>query len=454
MRVKYTKFLFLLIGGLLFLACDTNSDQKSSDVIVVGEEPAPVAIDDDQSSAEVQDRALAPQLPPYRSGAERLVSAQLSKLDGQSVAVVANHTSLVFGETHLVDTLLGSGIKLVKVFAPEHGFRGTADAGEHIKDSRDAKTGLPILSLHGKNRKPTPAQLADIDVVVFDIQDVGTRFYTYISTMSLVMEACAEAGKSFMVLDRANPNGWYVDGPMMGECCTSFIGMHEVPIVHGMTIGEYAQMVNGEGWLKNGVEVNLEVIKCEGYDHNSRWEDLDRPWVAPSPNLATEYSAYLYSAICWFEPTDVSVGRGTDDAFTMLGAPWFSTPAANARTMQADGLNRVVYDFTPRSLPGKSKYPKHQDTFCRGYRFEGKTDGKSLMLSGISLLSEFYAQYIDTDEMEPFFKKGFYRWPGNNTFQQQIVAGEDPEAIWQSWQSDIESFKQKRKGYLLYRDFE
>ncbi|MEL7531090.1 MAG: DUF1343 domain-containing protein [Bacteroidota bacterium] len=438
----------------MLLACDTSNDQQSSEVIVVGEEVAPQSLEQDQATSEVQDRAVAPDLGPYHSGAERLVTEQLAKLDGQSVAVVANHTSLVFGKTHLVDTLMGSGIKLVKVFAPEHGFRGTADAGEHITDSRDAKTGLPILSLHGKNRKPTPAQLADVDIVVFDIQDVGTRFYTYISTMSLVMEACAEAGKSVMVLDRANPNGWYVDGPMMGECCTSFIGMHEVPIVHGMTIGEYAMMVNGEAWLANEAKVNLEIISCEGYDHNSRWEDIDRPWIAPSPNLATEYSAYLYSAICWFEPTDVSVGRGTDDAFTMLGAPWFSMPAANARLTQGDGLNLISYNFTPRSLPGKSKYPKHQDKACNGFRFEGRTDGKSLMISGISLLTEFYNQYETTGQTKPFFKKGFYRWPGNNNFRQQIVAGEDPESIWQSWQSDLESFKQMRKGYLLYRDFE
>ncbi|MFK7923799.1 MAG: exo-beta-N-acetylmuramidase NamZ domain-containing protein [Bacteroidia bacterium] len=436
------------------LACDNTAEPAEGETIVVGEEPSvsePIAADPQTS---LHERAIKPQLMPYRSGAERLVSTDLSKLDGQAVALVANHTSLVFGETHLVDTLLGAGIKLVKVFAPEHGFRGTADAGEKIENSRDAKTGLPILSLHGNTRKPKASQLADIDIVVFDIQDVGTRFYTYISTMSLVMEACAEAGKSVMILDRANPNGWYVDGPLMGECCTSFIGMHEVPIVHGMTIGEYAQMVNNEGWLANAAKVNLEVILCEGYDHNSRWADIGRPWVAPSPNLATEYSAYLYAGICWFEPTEVSVGRGTDDAFTMLGAPWFRMPGANARLVQGDGLNLIPYNFTPRSLPGKSKYPKHQDNACTGLRFEGRTDGKSLMMSGISLLEAFYEQYQNSGESGPFFKKGFYRWPGNNGFQQQIVAGDSPEAIWQSWQADVETFKQKRKAYLLYRDFE
>ncbi|MEL6650430.1 MAG: DUF1343 domain-containing protein [Bacteroidota bacterium] len=452
MRVKYTKILLLLSWSLAAIACDNTppTEKAAESALSTNAEAEAVAAD----PIPQQERAVPTPTEPYQTGAERLVDQFLSKLDGQSVAVVANHTSLVFGETHLVDTLLGSGIKLVKVFAPEHGFRGAADAGETIEDSRDSKTGLPILSLHGKHRKPQAAQLADVDVVVFDIQDVGTRFYTYISTMSLVMEACAEAGKSVMVLDRANPNGWYVDGPVMQECCTSFIGMHQIPIVHGMTVGEYAKMVNGEGWLANGVKVNLEVIPCAGYNHNSRWADLKRPWVAPSPNLATEYSAYLYAAICWFEPTQVSVGRGTDDAFTILGAPWFSAPSANARLAESAGVSTTNFDFTPRSLPGKSKYPKHQDKECHGIRFEGRVDGKTLMQQGIGLLSEFYTQYQASGEAKPFFTKGFQRWPGNLRFQQQIVAGDSPEAIWQSWREELDAFKQMRKAYLLYPDFE
>ncbi|MEL6593503.1 MAG: DUF1343 domain-containing protein [Bacteroidota bacterium] len=228
MRVKYTKILLLLSWSLAAIACDNTppTEKAAESALSTNAEAEAVAAD----PIPQQERAVPAPTEPYQTGAERLVDQFLSKLDGQSVAVVANHTSLVFGETHLVDTLLGSGIKLVKVFAPEHGFRGAADAGETIEDSRDSKTGLPILSLHGKHRKPQAAQLADVDVVVFDIQDVGTRFYTYISTMSLVMEACAEAGKSVMVLDRANPNGWYVDGPVMQECCTSFIGMHQIPM--------------------------------------------------------------------------------------------------------------------------------------------------------------------------------------------------------------------------------
>jgi uncharacterized protein YbbC (DUF1343 family) len=447
---KYTKILCLLC--VIGLACGTNSPSDTQ----LTEKPTadPPAVDAPTQQPRSIPAAKPKTYEQYRSGAEILVSERLNLLEGQSVAIIANHTTTVFGGKHLVDTLLGAGIKVVQVFAPEHGFRGAADAGEKIENSTDPETGLPIISLYGKNRKPTPEQLAKVDLVIFDIQDVGSRHYTYISTMTYALEACGEAGKDFLVLDRANPNGWYVDGPVMQACCTSFIGMHEVPIVHGMTIGEYARMVNEEGWLAGNVKAELEIIPCQGYDHQRRWEDLGPEWNPPSPNLGTEYAAYLYPAICWFEPTPVSVGRGTDDAFTILGAPWFSPPAATARLNPAGDLSLEVYEFTPRSLPGKSKYPKWQDKTCQGYRFAGRTQGKELMLKGLELLATFYGQYQQSGETEPFFRKGFQRWPGSNRLQQQVEAGESPENIWASWQEDVSAFKVVRQKYLLYQDFE
>ncbi len=396
--------------------------------------------------------------PKVLVGAEMLLNKHLKDLEGLRVGLVANHTSQVYPGVHLVDTLLGRGIALKKVFAPEHGFRGTADAGETVKSGLDKKTGLPIISLYGKNKKPTQEQLAGLDIVLFDIQDVGTRFYTYISTMSYVMEACAEAGIRFMVLDRPNPNGWYVDGPVMKPDYQSFIGMHNIPIVHGMTIGEYATMVNEEGWLPNGVKVPLQVIPVEGYTHAMRWTETGLPWIAPSPNLATEYSAYLYPAICWFEPTPVSVGRGTDDAFTMLGAPWFrGDEFAAARSVEQGidiyGMNILPHQFLPISLPGKSKYPKHENKMCQGMRFEGRVDGKSLFMMGIYAMRRFYSEFEVTEQEGNFFKKNFERWPGYSGFRQVIIDDVNPETVYLSWQAEVDQFREIRKNYLLYEDF-
>ncbi|MEO1450942.1 MAG: DUF1343 domain-containing protein, partial [Bacteroidota bacterium] len=376
-------------------------------------------------------------------------------LQGKKLALVANHTSLLPDGTHMVDAFIQEGLDVVKVFAPEHGFRGTADAGELVESGVDKKTGLMVLSLHGKHKKPTAKQLEDVDLVVFDIQDVGTRFYTYISTMSYVMEACAESNVPFMVLDRPNPNGWYVDGPVLESAHSSFIGMHEIPIVHGMSIGEYAQMVNGEGWLKNGVKVDLTVVPCEGYERSMRWDETGMDWIPPSPNLASEYSAYLYAAICWFEPTPLSLGRGTDSAFTVLGAPWFK-PEVFFTARQTESLGRLpgglgaeITSFTPRSLPGKSTYPKFQDKACEGLVFRDRVDGKSLFITGLSLLAEAYRQH-QAEGMKGFFTKGFERWPGNTELKAQIEAGTPAEEIYASWQDDVEAFKTMRKPYLIY----
>ncbi|GAB4409168.1 MAG: DUF1343 domain-containing protein [Bacteroidia bacterium] len=378
---------------------------------------------------------------------------QMDMLAGKRIGIVANHTSRLFDGVHLVDTLLAAGVDVKLVFAPEHGFRGTADAGAAIASGTDARTGLPIISLYGKNKKPTPEQMAQVDLILFDIQDVGSRHYTYISTMTYVMEACAESGKPIAVLDRPNPNGWYVDGPVLEAAYSSFIGMHPVPIVHGMSIGEYARMVNEEGWLEGGRKADLTVITCKGYRHDMRWEETGLTWIPPSPNLATAYAAYLYPALCWFEATPVSVGRGTEEAFTIVGAPWYETGIA---AREADGgigqfgIGATAYTFTPVSLPGKSTQPPYQDELCHGWKFSGEAPGKQLLMMGVSLMSDLYRQHRQARPKNDFFFKGFERWPGNTELRRQIEAGATPEAIWQSWQPAVARFRDLRAAYLLY----
>lgn len=431
---KYTKIsLILLVTITCFLsfACEGSPKDKSS-----SEKEATETKESEQIEAENKRRAA------LKTGPEVLFEKHLDKLSGKSLAVVANHTSQFRNGTHLVDSLISKGIKVEKVFAPEHGFRGTADAGEAVESGKDPKTGLPIISLYGKNKKPSKAQMEGLDMVIFDIQDVGSRHYTYIGTMTYVMEACAEKGIPIMVLDRPNPNGWYVDGPVLKDGNNSFIGMHEIPIVHGMSIAEYAQMVNGENWLEDGLKVELEVVPCEGYVHSMRWEDTGLEWVPPSPNLGSEYSAYLYPAICWLESTPASVGRGTHDAFTIVGAPWYK-PAGGSYT----GLETEAYTFTPVSLPGKSKYPKFQDEACNGLKFTNRVSGKDLLIAGIDIIKELYAQAPDK---KAFFKKGFNKWPGSGKFQLQLENGVSTEEIYASWQEEVRAFQQIRNKYLLY----
>ncbi len=447
--------LLLPIFLLSFSACESEPASGTQKTLVTDVDTL------DQQMGVRGIPASESQRPPQQSrvltGPEVLISTQLETLRGLKIAVVANHTSLVFGKTHLVDTLLAAGISVTKVFAPEHGFRGTADAGEKVKDGVDTKTGLPILSLYGKNRKPTASQLAGLDLVIFDIQDIGSRHYTYIGTMTYVMEACGELGIPVMVLDRPNPNGWYVEGPVLEKKHSSFIGMHEIPIAHGMTIAEYAQMVNGEGWMEKGVQVELKTVLAEGYRHRMTWEDTGLDWVSPSPNIATEYASYLYPAICWFEATNVSLGRGTHDAFTIMGAPWYpgSQPTAREEAF-ADpyGLTTIPYAFTPVSLPGKSKFPKFQDTECQGFRFEGRVGGKDLFLAGLALLLEFEQSSKAVAYSEGMWKYKLERWAGNTELQQQIESGLSPEEIYNSWQEKTDAFRQTRKKYLLYPDFE
>lgn len=352
-------------------------------------------------------------------------------LNNKKVALVANHSSRI-KDVHIVDSLISAGINVVKIFTPEHGFRGKADAGEKISDAVDAKTGLPIVSLYGNNKKPTANQLKEVDVVLFDIQDVGARFYTYISTLHYVMEACAENGVALIVLDRPNPNGFYVDGPVLEEAQQSFVGMHPVPVVHGMTIGEYAMMINGENWLENGAQCNLKVVKMQNYDHSKKYQ---LP-VKPSPNLPNMLSVYLYPSLCFFEGTAISVGRGTLFPFQQIGHPSFKS------------YNHL---FIPKSMVGATD-PKLEGRECFGYFFNADSVEKWLENPRINLdwLLEFYAAFKEKDE---FFNSYFNLLAGNTELKQAIVAGKTSEEIRTSWQKDLKEFKLIRKKYLLYKDF-
>lgn len=364
------------------------------------------------------------------TAAER-IETYLSFLKAKRVAIVANQTSLV-NDVHLTDTLLNLGINVVKVFAPEHGFRGDADAGKYVQNGKDLKSGLPVISLYGKNKKPSVSDLSDVDVVVFDIQDVGARFYTYISTMHYVMEACAEQGKWMVVLDRPNPNGHYVDGVVLKEEFASFVGMHPIPIVHGLTVGELAQMINGEGWLKNGVKCSLNVVPCSGYSHRTFYE---LP-VKPSPNLPNSRAVYLYPSLCLFEGTQVSVGRGTDKQFQVIGSPKHNYP----------------FTFTPESKPGATQ-PLFENTTCKGFDLSDLPleELRRLRHIDLSWLIKLYRDYPAKSE---FFIPFFDKLAGSAELQKQIKAGWTEEQIRMSWQTDLDIYKKKRKKYLLYEDME
>ena len=363
----------------------------------------------------------------------------LPLLKNKSVAIIANHSSYI-GNTHLVDSLITLGVKVKKVFCPEHGFRGVVDAGETVKTYKDAKTGLPIISLYGKNKKPSVANLTDIDVFVFDIQDVGVRFYTYLSTLHYAMEACAENKKTLIVLDRPNPNGFFIDGPSMTDKYKSFLGLVNVPLVYGMTIGEYAQLLNGEGLLAGGVKCDLKVITLKNYTHNDFYE---LP-IKPSPNLPNKASVYLYPSLGLFEGTVVSVGRGTDKPFQIIGHPQLQFPTIN-RT-------KPPFTFTPKSVPS-SEYPKYKDELC--YGFDLADFGMEYMKNTKKIyLFWLMETYKNTPKEMLFFDDNFNYHAGNSLLQEQIKNNVSEEEIRKSWKSDIDKFKPIRKKYLLYPDFE
>ncbi len=366
------------------------------------------------------------------TGAER-TAQWMPLLKGKRVAVVANQTSVI-GRTHLVDTMIRLGLELHCVFAPEHGFRGQAGAGEQIESGVDTTTGLPVISLYGKKRKPDAADLHSVDVVVFDIQDVGARFYTYGSTLQYVMEACGVAGIPVVVFDRPNPNGFYVDGPLLDTAFASFVGMNPIPVVHGLTLGEYAGMMNGERWLADSLVCDLEVIRCEGYSHFSHYT---LP-VPPSPNLPNMSSVYLYPSLCFFEGTAVSVARGTPYPFQAVGYP---------------GFESGDFEFTPTGIPGKAMHPKYEGEVCRGFdlRAFGTEFVKNHRKLYLFWLLNFYASSPDK---ENFFNGFFDKLAGGDTLRQQIMEGWHEEEIRASWSGSLDAYKRIRKKYLLYTDFE
>ena len=403
MKIKF----FVVIISLLNFYCSANRQQPTLGNLTI------------QPASKIQ------------VGAERL-DLYWPEIKDKKVAFVVNQTSRM-GNAHLIDSLHALGLDIARIFSPEHGFRGTADAGEKIKDGKDAATGIPITSLYGKKRKPAAEDLAGLDWVIFDIQDVGARFYTFISSMHYVMQACAEQGVSFMVLDRPNPNGHYVDGPVLDPAYQSFVGMHEIPVVHGMTVGEYATMVNQEGWLGEDLQCDLKVIPCANYTHQT-------PYVLPvkpSPNLPNNRAIYLYPSLCFFEGTQVSVGRGTDKQFQLIGLPAYPSEE---------------YSFTPVPMPG-ARYPKHRDQLLKGYDLTQIAEDEIRKEAKLNL-SYLLKVYQNAPEKEGFFLQTnfFDKLAGGKSLQEQVKAGWSEQQIRASWEPRLSQFKEKRKQYLLYPD--
>lgn len=362
-------------------------------------------------------------LSTIKTGADNY-EKYLPLLKDKKVGIVTNQTGILSNKTHLVDFLLEKKVAVQTIFAPEHGFRGTADAGEHVIDGKDQKTGLAIISLYGDNKKPKPTQLAGIDIMIFDLQDVGARFYTYISSLHYVMEACAENGVPLIILDRPNPNGRIVDGPLLEKEFTSFVGMHPIPLLHGMTIGEYGQMINGEKWLKDGVQCKLTVIPCSDYKREMNYSILAKP----SPNLPNDQSINLYASLCLFEGTNVSMGRGTEKQFQIYGSPF---------------LTNTNFSFTPKPNFG-AKDPLYNGKECFGEDLTAYPKLNKLELKWL------LKAYQNTSDKTKFFNAFFTKLAGTKKLQQQIESGVSEEKIRESWKSDLESFKKMRIKYLIY----
>ncbi|MGB1120814.1 MAG: exo-beta-N-acetylmuramidase NamZ family protein [Saprospiraceae bacterium] len=417
---NWFKFSFLLFI-VIIVSCANNEPTEST------------AQNTKQSSQQTaQDEVKSRQVEPKKIvlGASKFTE-YLPQLNGKKVGLVVNQTSAI-DERHLVDILLEKKVNITKIFAPEHGFRGKADAGELVKSGKDVKTGLPIISLYGANKKPSKSMIQDLDILIFDIQDVGARFYTYISTMHYVMEAAAENDKKVIVLDRPNPNGHYIDGPIRKDNLKSFVGMHPIPIVHGLTVGELAKMINGERWLKGGLTCDLTVIKCDNYDHNTFYE---LP-IKPSPNLPNIRSIYLYPSLCLFEGTVVSVGRGTATPFQIYGHPAFK------------GGN---YEFTPKPTEG-AKNPPYNGKLCNGFSLlnESITTLQQAKRLELEYLIDYYNAFPQKDN---FFNNFLPKLVGNYDLRKQIESGKTAAEIRATWEKDLESYRQIRKNYLLYNDF-
>lgn len=416
---KYGKLLCLeTIFVFLLVSCSQNvkGENTISGTIVINEDT--LKTDNNQKK---QTTIKSPIL-----GIDRL-HLFVDSMKGKRIAVVGNQTSVVKG-VHLVDTLLALKLNVVKVFSPEHGFRGDVDAGEKVNNSVDKKTGIPLVSLYGNNKKPTPEQLENVDIVIYDIQDVGVRFYTFISTLHYVMEACAEQKKQVVVLDRPNPNGHYVDGPILESAHKSFVGMHPVPIVYGMTIGEYAMMINGENWLANNAKCNLWIIPCLNYTHKTKYTLS----VAPSPNLKSDAAIALYPSLCFFEATTVSVGRGTEKPFEIFGHPRFP---------------KSEIEFTPTPQTG-AKNPPHENKVCNGFDLTKSTAKRTYEINLNYLIQ---ARDLLGDSAVLIDQNGFFnRLAGTSTLKEQLYKGWSAKEIRETWKPGINNFLAIRKKYLLY----
>lgn len=434
LKVVKNTVLFSIIIGIFFITISCGNKMKTETSTTPHQD---LNTETASNGISMKDKGESLSIKPNKGAANNIeIAANKTKqyvplLKDKRVAVVANQTSVIFKDstyTHIVDSLLQLQIKVKKVFAPEHGFRGTADAGELVKDGIDTKTGLPIHSLHGKHKKPTAAQLNDVDIVVFDIQDVGVRFYTYISTLHYVMEACAEQNIPLVVLDRPNPNGNYIDGPVLETAHSNFLGMHPIPLIHGMTLGEYAKMINGEAWLKNKVGCQLTIIELDNYNHESFYNVP----IRPSPNLPNDQSITLYPSLGLFEGTNINAGRGTEFQFQRYGAPFLDK-------------SHYKFSYTPLANFG-AKYPKHKNEICYG------TD-----LSKVIAERHFTLKYImdayehSTDKSKFFNTSNFTAHAGTKKLQQQIEAGLSESEIKATWQDDIAAYKIIRQKYLIYK---
>ena len=428
--MKISRSSILLLTGLsLNLAACAAGHRSTTAPDTALKATEKKALEKPRNKTRVQDQEI-------RTGAEQ-TEQYLPYLKGKRVGMVVNPTSIIGKET-TVDSLLKLGVNIVKIFGPEHGFRGNASAGIHVNDAIDAKTGIPAVSLYGKHLTPTKEELADVDVMVFDIQDVGVRFYTYINTLQHVMEACAAQNKEVLILDRPNPNAFYIDGPILDPKLVSGIGLQAIPIVHGLTVGEYAQMLNGEGWLKNKVKCKIKVIKVANYNHDLPYE---LP-VKPSPNLNTAQSILLYPTTCLFEGTYLNHGRGTLFPFTILGAPALK--------------GKYSFSYTPKSIKGMAETPLHVNKVCygldlRNYDTEKIRSDKALNLNWLIELYQAYPNKADffnyklSNQMNNFDKLA-----GDSSLRLQIIAGKSEKEIRASWEPGLTRYKTMRKKYLLY----
>ena len=425
----------IIIGTVLAMISCANLSKKKDDTKVAKDEG--LLLIEFSDASKKNEILTKDQKDKVISVGANLTDIYLPLLKGKRVGVVANQTSVIFKNkelkskklsyTHLVDSLIALKIDIKKVFSPEHGFRGNADAGELVKDGVDIKTGLPIISLHGKHKKPSAKQLENLDVVIFDIQDVGARFYTYISTLHYVMEACAESNIPLLVLDRPNPNGHYFDGPTLKIENKSFLGMHPIPLVHGMTIGEYAQMINGEKWLDKEAQCKVTIIPVKNYTHSTFYS---LP-IRPSPNLPNDQSIKLYPSLGLFEGTNINAGRGTEFQFQRFGAPFLDK-------------NVLKFSYTPVANFG-AKHPKHKGVVCYG------KDLKDEDLHGVMTLKWVIEAYKNTTDKSLFFNTAnFTTHAGTDILQKQIESGLTEKEIKETWKADLETFKNTRSKYLIY----